>query len=96
MEKAKTNTIIRWAIVAILFLSAIVTAINIMQYNQKMQEAEQLEKEKEVLEEQVEQMRYRLDSPLDDDYVARVAREKLGLCYPDEIIFYGDVGNGKE
>ena len=93
MEKAKTNTIIRWAIVAILFLSAIVTAINIMQYNQKMQEAEQLEKEKEVLEEQVEQMRYRLDSPLDDEYVARVAREKLGLCFPEEIIFYNNGSN---
>ena len=73
-----------------LLLSAIVSAINIMQYNQKMSEAEKLEAEKAILEEKIEEMRYRLDSPLDDDYIARVAREKLGLCYPDEIIFYGN------
>ncbi len=57
-----------------------------------MQEAEKLGQEKVALEERVEDMRYRLESPLDDDYVARVAREKLGLCFPDEIIFYSDAG----
>ena len=90
MEKRKSNTIVRWVIVGILLLSAIVSAINIMRYNQKMSEAEKLSAEKEILEEKIEEMRYRLDSPLDDDYIARIAREKLGLCYPDEIIFYGD------
>ena len=64
-----------------------------MQYNQKLAEAEKLEGELYKLEAKVEEMRYRLESPLDDDYVARIAREKLGLCYPDEVIFYGDVGN---
>ncbi len=90
MEKRKSNTIVRWVIVGMLLLSAIVSAINLMQYNQKMSEAEKLEAEKAILEEKIEEMRYRLDSPLDDDYIARIAREKLGLCYPDEIIFYGD------
>ena len=90
MEKRKSNTIGRWVIVGILLLSAIVSSINIMRYNQKMSEAEKLSAEKEILEEKIEEMRYRLDSPLDDDYIARIAREKLGLCYPDEIIFYGD------
>ena len=90
MEKRKSNTIIRWVIAVMLLLSAIVSAINLMQYNQKMSEAEKLEAEKAILEEKIEEMRYRLDSPLDDDYIVRIAREKLGLCYPDEIIFYGD------
>lgn len=76
-----------------LVLSVILTAVNIMQYNQKLREAEKLEAQRDKLAKQVEQMRYRLDSPLDDEYVAKIAREKLGLCYPDEIIFYGDVGN---
>ena len=93
MEKKKINRLVLISIAALLVLSAIVTAVNIMQYNQKLAEAEKLEGERDRLEAQVEEMRYRLDSPLDDDYVARIAREKLGLCYPDEIIFYGDVGN---
>ena len=77
--------------VGLLVLSAIVSAINIMQYNLKMKEAEKLAQEKAMLEEKIEKMRYRLDSPLDDEYIARVAREKLGLCFPDEIIFYSDI-----
>ncbi len=64
-----------------------------MQYNQKLNEAAKLEAERDKLADEVEQMRYRLDSPMDDDYIAKIARDKLGLCYPDEIIFYGDVGN---
>ena len=91
MEKRKTNTLIVWIMVGLLVLSAIVSAINIMQYNLKMKEAEKLAQEKAMLEEKIEKMRYRLDSPLDDEYIARVAREKLGLCFPDEIIFYSDI-----
>ena len=93
MEKRKINSIVIFAIIAMLVLSVILTAVNIMQYNQKLREAEKLEEQRDKLAKQVEQMRYRLDSPLDDEYVAKIAREKLGLCYPDEIIFYGDVGN---
>ena len=93
MEKRKINSIVIFAIIAMLVLSVILTAVNIMQYNQKLREAEKLEAQRDKLAKQVEPMRYRLDSPLDDEYVAKIAREKLGLCYPDEIIFYGDVGN---
>ena len=31
-----------------------------------------------------------LDAPLDEEFKIRIAREKLGMCFPDEIIFYGD------
>jgi hypothetical protein len=31
-----------------------------------------------------------LDAPLDDEFKIRIAREKLGMCFPDEIIFYSD------
>ncbi|MBQ8388269.1 MAG: septum formation initiator family protein [Clostridia bacterium] len=91
MEKRKTNNLLIGLIAGLLLLSLIVSAINIMQYNQKKQEAEKLAAEKAILEEKIDEMRYRLDSPLDDDYIARVAREKLGLCYPDEIIYYNDL-----
>ena len=91
MEKRKTNNLLVGLIAGLLLLSLIVSAINIMQYNQKKQEAEKLAAEKAILEEKIDEMRYRLDSPLDDDYIARVAREKLGLCYPDEIIYYNDL-----
>ena len=32
-----------------------------------------------------------VEMPLDDEYKIRMARERLGMCFPDEIIFYTDV-----
>ena len=29
-----------------------------------------------------------LNVPLDQDYKIRIAREKLGMCFPDEISFH--------
>ena len=34
-----------------------------------------------------------LSSPVDYDYIVRVAREKLGLHLPDEIIYYNDIND---
>ena len=36
----------------------------------------------------VDRLEYLVDAPLDDEYKVRVAREKLGMCFPDEIIFH--------
>ena len=43
------------------------------------------------LSDEIEEMRYLVDAPLDDDYKMRIAREKLGMCFPDEIIFHSDM-----
>ena len=55
----------------------------------------ELKKEKEAyleqLDDDVEQLRYLLKAPLDDEYKIRIAREKLGMCFPDEIIYYTDL-----
>lgn len=54
----------------------------------------ELKKEKEAyleqLDDDVEQLRYLLKAPLDDEYKIRIAREKLGMCFPDEIVFHTD------
>lgn len=60
----------------------------LMRTNQLLQEANRLNEEIEKKEEEVEELRYLIDSPVDDAYIIRVAREKLGLVFPDEEIFY--------
>ena len=35
--------------------------------------------------------RNRLDQTIDDDYIIKVAREKLDLHLPEEIVFYNDI-----
>ena len=61
-----------------------------MQYN----EAEEKKQEKEAyvieLKNEIQKLEYMLEAPLDDEFKIRIAREKLGMCFPDEIIFYSD------
>ena len=54
---------------------------------------EKIEEKQEYIEElknEKQRLKYMLDAPLDDEFKVRIAREKLGMCFPDEIIFYSD------
>ena len=59
-----------------------------MNYNRIMENAAKQEEQIEKLNDEIEQMQYLVDAPLDQDYKIRIAREKLGMCFPDEIIFH--------
>ncbi len=57
----------------------------------------ELQREKTVLEEkvveyeaEVERLEYMIDCPVDYDYIVRIAKEKLNLYLPDEIIYHND------
>ena len=57
-------------------------------------QGEELREERDRLEEQIAEYREEilslendLSAPLDDDYVIRVAREKLNMRLPEEIVF---------
>ncbi len=76
---------------ALLFVFSITYFLwSLMQYNEAMEK--KVEKEEYVLElkDDIQRLRYMVDAPLDDEFKIRVAREKLGMCFPDEIIFYGE------
>ncbi len=53
------------------------------------QEKELLE-EKERYEEEINRLKENLEHEMDDEYIMRIAREKLNYYLPDEIIFYND------
>ena len=61
-----------------------------MQYNEAMEKKTEKEEALAELKNDIQQLEYMVDAPLDDEFKIRVAREKLGMCFPDEIIFYGD------
>ena len=62
-----------------------------MRYNEKLSLTEEKKAKIAQLSDEIEEMRYLVDAPLDDDYKMRIAREKLGMCFPDEIIFHTEV-----
>ena len=61
-----------------------------MQYNKQKEIKDEKELYKEQLDDEVAQLRYLVNAPLDDAFKIRIAREKLGMCFPDEIVFHTD------
>ena len=77
---------------AILFVFAVVFFLwSLMKYNKIMEEKEKDKAYVEQLTDQIEELQYLVDAPLDDAYKIRIAREKLGMCFPDEIIFHTEL-----
>ena len=68
----------------------------IMKYNEFQREKVALEIEKEALKDEIDELKYLIDCPMDYDYIVRVAREKLGLYLPDETIYYNDYNDKKK
>ena len=78
--------------VALLFIFSLVFFIwSVMKYNKLLEEKEDKARYISELREEIDELEYLVDMPLDDEYKIRIARERLGMCFPDEMIFYTDV-----
>ena len=68
-----------------------VTVIKLrFEYNALLDEAAALSAQIEKYEDSIEKINSDLEHPFDDEYVVRIAREKLNYCMPEEIIFFND------
>lgn len=82
------NIFVRCAVV-ICIVASVVSAVRIlMKYNDYLDKIEALSLKKAEYEERIEQIEYELGCEFDDEYIIRVAKEKLNLCMPDEVIYY--------
>ncbi len=95
------KVLLRLILVILVITSLGMFVTGIMRYSELQREAEVLEKQKEALSAEVEELQYLLGCSSSDDemvrreYVIRMAREKLGLYLPDEIIYYNDTNDKK-
>ena len=91
-RKRNTASTLVQGFLAVLFVFAVVFFLwSLMKYNKIMEEKKEDEAYVEQLNDRIEELQYLVDAPLDDAYKIRVAREKLGMCFPDEIIFYTEM-----
>ena len=68
-----------------------ITIITLQLENNSMQEkAEALDTRIQAYQTYIDQLQAELNAPMDEDYVADIAREKLGLRHPQEVVFYSD------
>jgi cell division protein FtsB len=88
--KSKVQTIVGAFLVFLLVFALVYFLWSLMQYNDAMEEKAEREEYVSKLKDDIQRLEYMVDAPLDDEFKIRVAREKLGMCFPDEIIFYAE------
>lgn len=93
MARQRANIIVRLAVICVaVFL--VFSAVNMQFRLGELRESKaQLEEEIAVLEDRLIYMQLRLDEPVTDEYIRRIAREKLNYRDPDEILFYNDLAD---
>jgi len=82
--------VIRVFLVLLLLFSVAYFIFRLMKYNDIMETKREKEEQVRELSEKIDKLEYLIDAPIDDEYKIRLAREKLGMCFPDEIIFHTD------
>lgn len=88
--KSKVQTIVGAFLIFLLIFALVYFLWSLMKYNDAMEEKAEREEYVSKLKDDIQRLEYMVDAPLDDEFKIRVAREKLGMCFPDEIIFYGE------
>lgn len=89
----RTNLIIRISFVLI-FIFLLVSVINLQVRMKDLRDKreEKIEKVNKISD-RIDELEIRISAPMDDDYIERVARERLGFRNPNEIIFYNDIAD---
>lgn len=78
-------------LVVLLVASIVIFSVSFMRYTELQKRKQALEAKAEELELEIDELQYLIGVPKDNyEYMIRIAREKLGLHYPDETIYYND------
>ena len=82
--------------IAVLFMAVLFTVVFTalqLRRNDLDSQVELLESKISAMNEVIYSLEADIARPFDEEYIAEIAHEQLGLCYPQEIIFVS--GDGK-
>ncbi len=91
-KSRRMTVIINVAIIALLcyvICSLIVLQLGIASYRSKLSELNAQKEEQSLLNEEMEAL---LEEGTDADYIIKMAREKLGLIFPEERVYFNASG----
>lgn len=89
------NIFMRISLIALLVCMLVFSAQMMMQYNDLRERADALRAEIDASEHKIESLQTQLDAPFDREYVIKIAKEKLNLSLPQEIVFYNDLNEAE-
>ncbi len=93
MKGLLKNTLVRMSLVIMIVFFTVVFITLRLQNNDLRVKADELQTRIDDMNEYINELQADLDRPFDDEYVAEMAQEKLGLRFPQEVIFYSGDGN---
>ena len=74
-------------------VALVIGVSNVMKHNELREQAAALEAQKEEKEKEIGALRYLYDAPMDDEYIARIAQERLGLEFSDEKQYHNNLND---
>ncbi len=93
MKRRETGIFVKIAVFAF-SVFAVITIVQLqLEYNAFKAERDKLQQEVEGLIDEKEQLENELSGVNDRDHIIEVAKDKLNLRLPEEIIFYNDLYN---
>ena len=88
---SKAGIFVKIALIMVIIIVLVLTANSLMQYSEILNETSRVEQQIEDAQERVDELEYLIQMPKNDkSMIIRIAREKLGLVLPEEIIYYSD------
>lgn len=92
-EKKETSFMVKLAVFAAAAF-AVITLVSLqLKYNEYKFKRDQLRAEVDELQDRADELQDIADADADRDYIIEVAKNKLNLRLPEEVIFYNDLFN---
>ena len=93
-KKQYSLTLLLRVFLTILIIVSIAVFIGgVMRFNELKREQEALEKNRDALIEEKEELQELLGSENDENFIVRMARKFWGLFFPDEELYYNNQGS---
>ena len=91
MHRWKNSGFFRVMIFAMMIVGVVSIVRLQLEYNSLKVRRDALITEIENTGERIEMLQSSLDMPFDDEYIIKIAREKLNLRLPEEIVYYNNL-----
>lgn len=91
MQGTKLNMFLKLAAIVLALVCTVIVVKLKIEYNELSERKALIEKQVALESEKVGELQNRLDTPFEKDFVMALAKEKLNLVMPDEVIFYNDL-----
>lgn len=88
MKELFKNTVVRMSVLVLVAFFIISFVSLRLRQNDLAAQADELREQIDEMDEYIAELRSDLDRPFDEEYISEIAHSKLGLRYPQEIIYY--------